>query len=106
MTQPGQTYNIVTEFDISGLGVSENRVLMRIFGTKREEVAGGWRRLRNEEPLNSRASPNRRRKLTCLHIQRKPNYHLLNKNIITPQNFKSSFRVLLCDQTNILLKSM
>jgi hypothetical protein len=26
-----------------------NRVLRRIFGPKREEVAGGWRRLHNEE---------------------------------------------------------
>jgi len=27
--------------------VCENRVLRRIFGTEREEVVGGWRRLRN-----------------------------------------------------------
>jgi hypothetical protein len=27
----------------------ENRVLRRIFGPKREKVAGGWRRLHNEE---------------------------------------------------------
>jgi hypothetical protein len=27
----------------------ENRVLKSIFGSKREEVAGGWRRLHNEE---------------------------------------------------------
>jgi hypothetical protein len=32
--------------------MSENRVLWRIFGPKREEVAGGWRRLNNEELLN------------------------------------------------------
>jgi hypothetical protein len=31
------------------LGVFEDRVLRRISGPKREEVAGGWRRLRNEE---------------------------------------------------------
>jgi hypothetical protein len=31
------------------LRVSEDRVLRRIFGPKREEVAGGWRRLHNEE---------------------------------------------------------
>jgi hypothetical protein len=29
-----------------------NRVLRKIFGPKREEVAGGWRRLHNEELLN------------------------------------------------------
>jgi hypothetical protein len=32
--------------------VSENEVLRRIFGPKREEVVGGWRRLHNEELLN------------------------------------------------------
>jgi hypothetical protein len=34
------------------------RVLRRIFGPKREEVAGGWRRLHNEEPHNLYTSPN------------------------------------------------
>jgi hypothetical protein len=34
------------------LEVYENRVLRRIFGPKREEVAGGWRRLHNEELHN------------------------------------------------------
>jgi hypothetical protein len=29
--------------------VSENRVLRRIFGTKRDEVTGEWRKLHNEE---------------------------------------------------------
>jgi hypothetical protein len=29
-----------------------NRVLRRIFGPKREEVVGGWRRLHNEEIHN------------------------------------------------------
>jgi hypothetical protein len=31
------------------LRVFENRVLRRIFGSKREEVTGEWRRLYNEE---------------------------------------------------------
>jgi hypothetical protein len=31
------------------LRVIENRVLRKIFGCKREEVVGGWRRLHNEE---------------------------------------------------------
>jgi hypothetical protein len=32
--------------------VFENRVLMKIFGHKREEVAGGWRKLHNVELHN------------------------------------------------------
>jgi hypothetical protein len=35
----------------------ENRVLRRIFGPKRDEVAGGWIRLYNEELHNLYASP-------------------------------------------------
>jgi hypothetical protein len=31
------------------LSVPENRVLRRIFGPKRDEVTGEWRRLHNEE---------------------------------------------------------
>jgi hypothetical protein len=34
------------------LRVFENRVLRRIFGPKREGMAGDWRRLHNEELLN------------------------------------------------------
>jgi hypothetical protein len=40
------------------LRVYENRLLRRIFRTKREEVAGGWRRLHNEELHNLCTSPN------------------------------------------------
>jgi hypothetical protein len=36
----------------------EYKVLRRIFGPKREEVAGGWRILHNEELNNFYASPN------------------------------------------------
>jgi hypothetical protein len=36
----------------------QNRALRRIFGSKRDEVAGGWRRLHNEELRNLYASPN------------------------------------------------
>jgi hypothetical protein len=38
--------------------VFENRALRRIFGPKREEVAGGLRRLNNEELHNLFTSPN------------------------------------------------
>jgi hypothetical protein len=39
------------------LGVFENRVLRRIFGPKRDEVAGGWRKLHNEELHDMYSSP-------------------------------------------------
>jgi hypothetical protein len=32
-----------------GLYVFENRVLRRVFGPKREEITGEWRKLHNEE---------------------------------------------------------
>jgi hypothetical protein len=35
----------------------ENRVLKRIFGPKRDEVTGGWRKLHNEELHNLYSSP-------------------------------------------------
>jgi hypothetical protein len=37
--------------------VFENRVLRRIFGPKRDEVTGGWRKLHNEELQNLYSSP-------------------------------------------------
>jgi hypothetical protein len=37
--------------------VFENRVLGRIFGPKRDEVMGGWRKLHNEELHNMYSSP-------------------------------------------------
>jgi len=38
--------------------VSENRVLRKIFGFKRDEVAREWRRLHNEELNDMHSSPN------------------------------------------------
>jgi hypothetical protein len=32
--------------------VFENRLLRRIFGTKKDEIIGGWRKLHNEELHN------------------------------------------------------
>jgi hypothetical protein len=34
------------------LKVFENRVLRRMFGTKRDEMIGGWRKLHNEDLHN------------------------------------------------------
>jgi hypothetical protein len=38
--------------------VFENSVLRRIFGQKRDEVIGGWRKLHDEEHRNLYSSPN------------------------------------------------
>jgi len=40
------------------LRVFENMVLRRIFGPRRDEVTGEWRRLRNEELNDMYSSPN------------------------------------------------
>jgi hypothetical protein len=40
------------------LRVFENRVLRKIFGPKRDEVTGEWRKLHNEELSDVYSSPN------------------------------------------------
>jgi hypothetical protein len=40
------------------LRVFENRVLRRIFGPKRDQVTGEWRKLHNEELIDLYCSPN------------------------------------------------
>jgi hypothetical protein len=38
--------------------VSEDTALRRLFGAKKEEVTGGWRKMYNEELCNLCSSPN------------------------------------------------
>jgi hypothetical protein len=38
--------------------ITQNRVLRRIFGPKRDEVTGGWRKLHNVELHNLYSLPN------------------------------------------------
>jgi hypothetical protein len=40
-----------------GLRVFENRLLRRLFGPRRDEVTGRWRKLHNEELHNLNSSP-------------------------------------------------
>jgi hypothetical protein len=40
------------------LRMFEKRLLKRMFGPKRDDVTGGWRKLHNEELHNSNFSPN------------------------------------------------
>jgi hypothetical protein len=44
---------------ISLLRVFEYRVLRRIFGPKRDEMTGGWRKLHNEELHDLYSSPSK-----------------------------------------------
>jgi hypothetical protein len=53
--------------------VFENRVLRRIFGPKRNEVTGEWRKLHNEELHNLYSSPRQvksRRMMWAGHVAR------------------------------------
>jgi hypothetical protein len=54
---PVVLYGSLTLSEEHGLRVFENRVLRRIFGLKRDEVTGGWRKLHNEELHNLYSSP-------------------------------------------------
>jgi hypothetical protein len=51
------------------VSVTENRVLRRICGPKREKVEGGWRRLHNEEPHN-------------LHVARMGQMRIAYRNLV------------------------
>jgi hypothetical protein len=50
--------------------VFENRVLRRIFGLRRDEVTGDWRKLYNEELHNLYSSPNIIRKIKSRRMRR------------------------------------
>jgi hypothetical protein len=57
---PGVLYGCETSFTLREehrLRVFENRILRRIFGPKRDEVMGEWRKFHNEELNNLYSSP-------------------------------------------------
>jgi hypothetical protein len=49
---------LLTLREEGSLRVFENRVLRRIFGPRRNEVTGDWRKLHNEERDDLYSSPN------------------------------------------------
>jgi hypothetical protein len=49
--------NLVSDIKGGLQTVSENRELRRIFGQKRDEVTGEWRKLHNEELRDLYSSP-------------------------------------------------
>jgi hypothetical protein len=51
------------------LRVFEKRVLRRIFGPKRDEVTGGWRKLHNEELHNLNSSRSTTRMIKSIRIR-------------------------------------
>jgi hypothetical protein len=50
--------NLVADIEESRLRVFENRLLRRVFGPKRDEVTGEWRKLHNEELNDLYSLPN------------------------------------------------
>jgi hypothetical protein len=52
-----ETWSLILK-DERRLRVFENRELRRIFGSKRDEVKGEWRKLHNEEPNGLYSLPN------------------------------------------------
>jgi hypothetical protein len=51
------------------MSVSENRVMRRIFGPKKDEVTGQWRKLHNEELHDLYSSPNIIRQIKTRRIR-------------------------------------
>jgi len=57
LCNPSQSTLFTVEFCLR-LRVFENRVLRRVFGPKRDEVTGEWRKLHNEELSDLHSLPN------------------------------------------------
>jgi hypothetical protein len=87
------------------IGVFENGVLRRIFGPKREEVTGGWRRLYSEELHNLYVSSDIIRVIKSNRMKwsghvarmeemRNP-YKILSENLEDPEDLRVNGRITL-----------
>jgi hypothetical protein len=78
--------------------VFENRVLRRIFGPKRDEVTGGWRKLHTEELHNLYSSPSiitvikSRRMRWARHAARMENRHVYRILVGKPEGKRPLWR--------------
>jgi hypothetical protein len=62
--------------------VFENRVLIRIFGPKKDEVTGEWRKLHNEELHNLYSSPDIIRQVKANEVGRACGTHGRGQKIV------------------------
>jgi hypothetical protein len=68
--------------------VFENRVLRRIFGPKRDEVTGGWKKLHNEEFHNLYSSP-------CIIGMIKSRRLRFGGHVVRMDEKRNAFRILI-----------
>jgi hypothetical protein len=75
------------------LRVIENRVIRTLFGSKRDEVTGGWRKLHNEELHNLYSSPSIIRMIKSRRMR-------WTRHIARMEEKRNAYRILTCLPTS------